>query len=346
MLECNLSGFPAFAITFKSDSELFVTGGGGVNKSGISNKIIALRIDTDGLSEESEIDLSKEEEAPMAIAIGKNNTIISAIHQTKTANVSLRIFHKFQKKGKWVIEAKEQKDIYSTNAGEAYISVARYSRDKSSLALGSSDGRLTILNSAFKKIKSVKEDDEIYDIDFSADGKKVFYCTSKALHVLHNGSNKCVVVGGKLRAIRCFKDKVVCAMNERVGKKNFACLIEYDVSNGTLEQGRKIQLSKRLLAVSGMDLSDSGILALACGNLSIELWDVCTFKALSNIPDVHNIAITAISFSPSGKQLATTSVDSFVRVHDLDKVLKRSNLPMVVVLIILLLAILYQLWKS
>lgn len=94
-------GIPIYGLDFLSNDVIVVGGGGGSSRSGVKNKIIVYELNRleSKLNLKFEIDLSKDEDAPMVLASSeKHKAILAGINATETSikageNKDLRLFN-------------------------------------------------------------------------------------------------------------------------------------------------------------------------------------------------------------------------------------------------------------
>ncbi|SPO25997.1 uncharacterized protein UTRI_02271 [Ustilago trichophora] len=170
------ANIPIYSVDFVQDDLIVYSGGGGVGRSGVTNAVVAARVDlsAQAIHKLDELKLSRDEDAPMAMAVNvAKSQIVCGINNAadgvkKGINQPIRIFdYSLQQftagskqtpaddKGK----AKEQSTQHDINVElhfakavsslhlqnpEEYIKVATFSPNGRMLAVASTDGQIAL----------------------------------------------------------------------------------------------------------------------------------------------------------------------------------------------------------
>jgi WD40 repeat protein len=86
----------------------------------------------------------------------------------------------------------------------------------------------------------------------------------------------------------------------------------WDVRGGRLELFRTLRGHTDRAMCAAM--SREGLLAVGCANGSVRLWDSSTWTERVTLK-CHDMAVSAVCFSPDGRILVTGSEDTTVRIH-------------------------------
>ncbi|KAL8291360.1 hypothetical protein RQP46_002338 [Phenoliferia psychrophenolica] len=319
--------FPCYAIEFLGDRLIVLAGGGGSSKTGIANRLSTYKIDVTGRSFElvEQHDLSKEEDAPMSLAVNpqarprhrqlpvirakqtahvQTKAIIAGINSSsaelaKGTNNNLRLFE-YSDDG--ITFKSAQQTITSTNE-DHYQKVTAFSRSTPTLvAIGSTNAQLSLLS--YPSLEDVfppimyDEGDEIYDTDFNDDGDMVIATSSKKLVVWSTKAGK----DGK-------HAEPVQTIERPVLKKELACTFRAG------KFGRKTTKANIYTVVNAAPAVRSRKAGPGEKKSFVSMWDTKTWK-LVKTRVVSQRPLTAFDISLDGTLLAFGSSDLSVGVLD------------------------------
>ncbi|CAG8528893.1 3303_t:CDS:10 [Paraglomus occultum] len=358
--------FPVYCTAFSPAGELLVGGGGGPSRSGVQNKLALYKVDPTAkkIEQLTEYKLEKGEDAPMSMAIHpEDNVVVCGINGKEESiaageNFSCRIFNYSNEK----IDLVDKKQASSSKKSYDYLKVIRFSRDGKLLALGGTDSKLTVykypsLAPAFPPINYNKE--EIYDLDFSSDGKQITALSEKNLGVWATEDGKLVqtierpvfqkTVDAQFRACRYGQGEYAGFLYVVVNpsSRRRAYIVKWDV--GTWNKvASKAVASKPITTFA---ISDDGkYLAYGSSDLSVGICDSRTLRVLLRLPDVHSFPPTTIAFDHSSSILASGSPDNSVHLVMIPKTIGQGNSFLVVAVITLLfglaLLIAFTMWQT
>ncbi|PWN46914.1 WD40 repeat-like protein [Violaceomyces palustris] len=174
-------GIPIYSLNFLSDDLVVYAGGGGAGKSGVTNALVVASIDhaSQSLKEVNKLTLSRDEDAPMSMAVNlRRNQIVCGINSTaemvkQGKNKTLRIFefnvsndspsgqggdaadqaqagegqHEGEKKNGQItakLELLKAEESLRISDPEHYQKVAVFSVDGKMLAVASTDGKIVL----------------------------------------------------------------------------------------------------------------------------------------------------------------------------------------------------------
>ncbi|RCI06228.1 hypothetical protein CU098_012542 [Rhizopus stolonifer] len=308
--------FPVYGISFNSEDVLFVGGGGGANRSGVS-----FELKGDCLTQLNSLNLSEKEDCPMSIACHPQLPLLAVEYlmlQT-SKDYSVKKLNTKKEKSKDVAE---------------YQKVTRYSRSGNYLVTAFSDGRVSILNTKNGTLLFPSfQFKDVQDVDFDAKEEYVVIATLKEVTVI-SLQEKGIIVQVidsprlnrqsvcQIRAVRYAtfegQETLYAIINSTSKGHAFICAWK-------LSQQRKYPVTKPKTVgicrknVTCFSVSPVGdLLAFASNDLSVSLLDAQKYKPLLKVNQIHGFAITDLTFNHSGKYLATAGADNLCKVIRLD----------------------------
>ncbi|ETS62661.1 hypothetical protein PaG_03307 [Moesziomyces aphidis] len=159
---------PIYSVGFVQDNIIVYSGGGGAGRSGVTNAVVAARIDlaSQSIDKLDECSLSRDEDAPMAMAINSaKSQLVCGINSTADrvksgSNQPIRIFDyaispqadsaSSSQSEKPSTSAKVQLSLASASSSlhiqdpEEYVKVVSFSPDGRMLAVASTDGQVSL----------------------------------------------------------------------------------------------------------------------------------------------------------------------------------------------------------
>ncbi|GAA5847057.1 hypothetical protein JCM3766R1_000600 [Sporobolomyces carnicolor] len=213
--------FPVYSIAFTSDSSVVLAGGGGSSRTGVKNRLSMYEIDSKGkrFRLKTQHELSKNEDAPMTIAIHRpSKTIAAGINSDAETlksgkNENLRMFSyddqdESTRVASCLITFEQRKQTLESTDPDHYQKVTCFSRTPNPLtppllALGSTSSQLSLLSlpnltqvlpqlapaasSTPDKVEGggggFYEGEEIFDVDFNDKGDMLVGTSSTKLCV-------------------------------------------------------------------------------------------------------------------------------------------------------------------
>ncbi|GAA5888882.1 hypothetical protein JCM5296_005030 [Sporobolomyces johnsonii] len=373
--------FPVYSLAFTNDHTLVLAGGGGSSRTGVKNRLSMYQIDTKKrqLSLLEEHELSKEEDAPMTIAVHRESkALVAGINSDvkmleKGMNENLRVFSYDDSSIKY---EKRKQTITSTDP-DHYQKVTAFSRSPSSplLAIGSTNSQLSLLSypDLDEVFPSITYDgEEVFDADFDDSGEMLAGTSSNKLCVW---STKPVVDKDKphepLQVIErpVLKKELACTFRAaKFGRKATSTNL-YTVVNASpagrtrkppagskkafvsLWDARSWKLVKTRTVsqkpITAFDVSEDGtLLAYGSSDLSVGILDAVTLRPILTVLHAHDFPVTSLKFNPSATLLVSGSADNSVRLIDVPDASARggnsTTYTVLFTLLILLLAIIIQ----
>ncbi|BGO95267.1 hypothetical protein NBRC10512v2_007069 [Rhodotorula toruloides] len=371
--------FPVYATAWTDDSTVLLAGGGGSSRTGVKNRISMYSVDPKKrqLSLVTEHELSKEEDAPMTMAVNrKAKALVAGINSSadqleKGVNENLRVFSYDDKS----ITYEKRKQTFTSVDPDHYQKVTAFSRSMPPLlAAGSTDSQLSLVT--YPELEDVLptlqyEKEEIYDADFDDSGDML----------VGTSSNKLCVWSTKI-ADKEATPEPLQVIERPVLKKELACTFRaakfgraqtgsnlYTVVNASpatrvrkppagsqkafvsLWDARAWKLLKTRTVsqkpVTAFDVSEDGtLLAYGSSDLSVGILDAVTLRPILTVLHAHDFPVTSLKFNPSASILISGSADNSVRVIEVPSPGQRggnsTTYTVLFTLLILILAILIQ----
>lgn len=343
-------GYPIYATKFIDSKTIIATGGGGQGNNGIPNKITAVKCSfkvadsKKRLQKYREIILPKNEDSPMCLDIAKNGTggeeghsVFIGCNQSTELLKSMGINNNLRKYNftteehlRFVDAAQLEENLSIDNKGD-YPKIIRLSSHCSLGCLMTShypsviyvfNPELLELNFKYKP----KDDVEILDFHLSPDddGKTLCFITSSYIETIStitsnhlSSSNSNPATKKEFSSVNLSKvryvdnSNVIVTASLKNGKG--VCIYKYSVSEQSIIS--KCVISKNIRSITAFDISiRQGLIALAGNDTSVTLVKLSDFKVLKTFKQLHNFAITGVSFSPNGSKLASVSAANTLHV--------------------------------
>ncbi|RXK39100.1 prolactin regulatory element-binding protein [Tremella mesenterica] len=194
----NTPQFPVYCLDWVDDTTLILGGGGGASRSGIENKLKLCRVSKDGRNVKyiNELKLSGDEDAPMTLAIDRNNKqLITGINASAASvregkNEQCRTFSFGNDKLEYVKAAGTIDAIWSDDY--PYQKLTAFSTKLSLVAVGTTDNQVSILRSPSLEVvaPTFALDGELVDLDWGGEGEEWLAVTTDAsLCIYHVNTN-------------------------------------------------------------------------------------------------------------------------------------------------------------
>ncbi|RKP30803.1 hypothetical protein METBISCDRAFT_9275, partial [Metschnikowia bicuspidata] len=336
--------YPINAVEFIDNRTVLVCGGGGECRSGVPNKITAMRCSfktTDKkkrLQKFREVILPPKEDCPLAIAAarlpgagGLDFTVLVGCNQS-------------QELRKIDVNRNVRKYSYLRDHHFAFHDAVQFDPhirpqidDPKHLQLTPDASVAVMMTTAMPSEIVVFEPAtlectnricpdlpfEIVDIHLCAatNGSTLTYITASSVttvntafgDVVHPTSATAAKTLAKyyLSKVRCVSStKVLLAASLRSRKG--AALLEYDLQTGRVTKERLLSKTSRAVVLEYCE--SRGLVAVALNDCSVALIRAHDFKVLKTYKKLHNFAITSLSFCPNGSKLASGSAAQTVNV--------------------------------
>ncbi|ORZ23073.1 WD40-repeat-containing domain protein [Absidia repens] len=330
-------GIPIFGLGFTRGNQLLLCGGGGAGRSGVKNKLSSFKVDIrrKDLEEEAIYDISSDEDAPMCLAVHpKENLAVAGINASPESmknglNENCRLFHI----GETEFTLKKAVPCMESKNEDDYQKVARFSKDGSLLATGTTDGMVHVFKyptlETVVKVQAV-ENNDVLDVDINDEGAKLTAVTPGALKLISlRGRNIGTVIQTvsplmvhkkhklQFRAFRYgsgFTENLAFAVANGIGKSKGSFIIVLDAH--TLEIKKVQQASKKPITTFCLS-PDGSVIGYGSADFSISLLEASTLRVLTQVKDAHGFSITSMAISPDRRILVSGSADNTCRVVDL-----------------------------
>ncbi|BGP27405.1 prolactin regulatory element-binding protein [Rhodotorula toruloides] len=371
--------FPVYAIVWMDDSTVLLAGGGGSSRTGVKNRISMYAVDPKKrqLSLVTQHELSKEEDAPMTMAIDrKTKALVAGINSSadqleKGVNENLRVFSYDANS----IKYEKRKQTFTSVDPDHYQKVTAFSRSTPPLlAAGSTDSQISLV--AYPELEDVLptlqyDKEEIYDADFNDAGDMLVGTSSNKLCVWSTKVADKEATPEPLQVIErpVLKKELACTFRAaKFGRAQTASNL-YTVVNASpatrvrkppagsqkafvsLWDARAWKLLKTRTVsqkpVTAFDVSEDGtLLAYGSSDLSVGILDAVTLRPILTVLHAHDFPVTSLKFNPSASILISGSADNSVRVIEVPSLDQRggnsTTYTVLFTLLILILAILIQ----
>ena len=336
--------YPINAVEFIDNRTLLVCGGGGECRSGVPNKITAMRCSfktTDKkkrLQKFREVILPPKEDCPLAIA---------AARLPGAGGLDFTVFvgcNQSQELRKIDVNRNVRKYSYLRDHHFAFHDAVQFDPhvrpqidDPKHLQLAPDASVAVMMTTAMPSEIVVFEPAtlectnricpdlpfEIVDIHLCAatNGSTLTYITASSVttvntafgDVVHSTSATAAKTLAKyyLSKVRCVSStKVLLAASLRSRKG--AALLEYDLQTGRVTKERLLNKTSRVVVLEYCE--SRRLVAVALSDCSVALIRAHDFKLLKTYKKLHNFAITSLSFCPNGSKLASGSAAQSVNV--------------------------------
>ncbi|GAA5900839.1 hypothetical protein JCM8208_004624 [Rhodotorula glutinis] len=372
--------FPVYSVAFTTDDTVILAGGGGSSRTGVKNRLSMYTVDVKKrqISLVEEHELSKEEDAPMTVAVHpQSKSIVAGINSSvaqleKGVNENVRVFSYDDKEIKY---EKRKQTITSTDP-DHYQKVTAFSRAAASplVAVGTTNSQLSLLS--FPDLDDVfpsitYDGEEIYDADFNDEGDMLVGTSSNKLCVWSTKAADKEAEPEPLQVIErpVLKKELACTFRAAKFGRSATASNLYTVVNASpagnvrkppagskkafvsLWDTRAWKLLKTRTVsqkpVTAFDVSEDGtLLAYGSSDLSVGILDAVTLRPLLTVLHAHDFPVTALKFNPSASVLISGSADNSIRVIEVPTLAQRggssATYAVLMTLLILLLAILIQ----
>ncbi|KAF8558821.1 WD40 repeat-like protein [Imleria badia] len=367
--------FPVYSCAFVADDQVIVGAGGGASRTGIKNKLRLFRVSDDSqLHTLSELELEKDEDAPMSMAAHpQSRTLVCGINSSaerlqKGENENCRKFSVSADEHN--LDDYQRVTVLSPNG--KYLVIA-----------GAHDLSLLDYDSLLPVIPSIHvSTGEIYDATLSS--SRLFLATSSKLFVYalpthaDDDENKSIVkdstpqstpenkgldviktiqlpsISGvpaksniTFRAARLHptrQDTLYCVVNvtlprvkhEKLAKKR-AYVLKWKLTEKDGSFDACIEAIRKVCDgnLTCFDVSSDGrLLAFGASDYSLGVLDSNTLAPLLSILKAHEFPVTTLRFSPTSKLLVSGGVDSSIRVVSIPEVFGGSSWTTIILVII------------
>ncbi|KAF0477758.1 WD40 repeat-like protein [Gigaspora margarita] len=338
-------GFPVYCAGFDHADKVIIGGGGGVEKTGIKNKLELYKVnekilkssetlekDKKILEKLSEIEFEDGNDSPQCITFHSEENIIScginsSIEKIKTGeNQNCRIFSYSDER----IELIKTAQTIGANIDEDYYQKATaFSHNGKLLATGGTDSKLTVLkypslDVAFPPVNFNKQ--EIYDIDFNSTGDQIVAASEKILRILSTRNGECIQsierptfqksAQCKFRACRFGKGSsegyLFTVVNSTSKFRSF--IVKWDAKTWNKVLSKAI--SRKPITAFAVS-NDGNLLAFGNSDQSVSICDARTFRIRLTVPHIHELPVTTLGFNTDSTLVISGSADHSVHIMQL-----------------------------
>lgn len=323
-------GYPVYGAKFLNDSMLLVAGGGGEGNNGIPNKLTVLRVNFDKtkiIKRFREITLDPNDDSPTTLDAA-NNVILMGCNENSEkiksgqGNQHLRKFLYENEHLKFVASV----DFDGSKSPEDYTKLIYMSHDGSVGALASSKTPTVIRvidPQTLEEKYEIETGHDVKDMHFAPDGKVISYITASTLEVISIVTGRFIIrktdfdrnyILSKIRFLT--DDTLLIAASLKTG--NGIVMIKISLKSGVASVLKTKMITNKFKGVTSMDVDSKSQLAVLAGNDNsvsiVKLGDLSLGKMFKQ---VHNFAITRVTFSPDSKYVASVSAANTVNVMDI-----------------------------
>lgn len=306
---------------------LLVAGGGGEGNNGIPNKLTALRVDFQKkkvIKRFREITLDPNDDSPTTLDVANDIILLgcnenSAKIKNGEGNNHLRKFVYENEHLKFVAAV----DFDNSILPEDYTKLIYISRDGTVSAIASSKVptviRIIDPRDLTEKYE-IETGHEVKDMHFAPDGKVISYITASTLEVISIVTGRFIIrktdfeknyILSKIRFLT--DDTVLIAASLKKG--NGIVMIKISLKSGSASVLKTKLVTNKFKGVTSMDVDAKNQLAVIAGNdNSIALVKLNDFSLGKLFKQVHNFAITRVTFSPDSNYFASVSAANTVHI--------------------------------
>lgn len=320
-------GYPVYGAKFLNDTMLLVAGGGGEGNNGIPNKLTVLRIDFDKkkvVKRFREITLDPNDDSPTTLDVAKDTILMGCNENSERikngeGNQHLRKFLYENEHLRFVASI----DFDGSKTPEDYTKLIYLSKDGTVGAIASSK-LPTIIRIIDPKDLTEKYEIEtghdVKDMHFAPDGKVISYITATTLEVISIVTGRFIVrktdfdknlVLSKMRFLTDNTIVIAASLKKGTG----VVMIKISLKSGTATVLKSKIITNKFKGVTSMDVDSKNQLAVLASNdnsiVLVKLNDLSVGKLLKN---VHNFAITRVTFSPDSQLVASVSAANTVHI--------------------------------
>ncbi|CDK28993.1 unnamed protein product [Kuraishia capsulata CBS 1993] len=314
-------GYPVYGAKFLNEDTLLITGGGGEGNNGIPNKLTALKVDFSrpkALKKFRELSLLDNEDSPMSLDASKG-VIILGVNQDSASikNGTNKHFRKFIYSNEH-LKAVDSAQISDSRVSTEYQKLTVLTPDgaKAVIAMSKDPSTIYVVDTNDLDVQfEIKASGDVKDICISPDGKVACYITASTLETVSTVTGRTVLKHDSFPEFAlgkvAFLDNNTILIAGVLKQGGGVVLAEFSIPKSAVVKSRVV--SKKLKGITSMDVSH-GLVALAGSDTSITIVRATSLKIISTTSQVHNFAITKITFSSDGTYLASVSAANTVNI--------------------------------
>lgn len=347
--------YPINDISFINNKTILVCGGGGESKSGVPNKITAMRCSfkikdkTRRLQKFREVNLPKNEDSPLCLAVSKNLernegpefSVLVGCNQSqelRSLNVNNNVRkYTFVENNHFTFQDAAQFDedvlLKPRTEDPKHIQVASDSSVAVMMTTATPSEMVIFNPSMLEPINRISPSiqSEILDLHLCPfdNGQTLTYITSTSVTTIYTNTGA-IVPSSTANASKTEKtfskylfSKVHYIDASRVllvgslKSRKGTVIIEYNIQTGKVLKDKTLFSTSRPVALAYCEAN--GLVAIALNDFSVSLVKATDFKVVKTYKKLHNFAITCLSFCPNGSKLASGSAAQTLNVIKLDQ---------------------------
>lgn len=347
--------YPITDISFINNKTIIVCGGGGESKSGVPNKITAIRCSfktkdkSRRLQKFREVNLPQNEDSPLCLAVAKSLEGVESpefsvlvgcnqSQQLRAVNVNNNVrkysylennHFAFRDAAQFdedvLLKPRFEDPKHVQVAPDFSVAVMMTTATPSELVIFS-PSRFECINKIIPSLYSEIVDLHLCPFD---NGKTLTYITATSVSTVYTQTGEEIAVdpSNTARTKRTFSEyflSKVCYLNPSkvllaasLKSKKGTALLEYNIQTGKVTKKKLLFRNSRVVALEYCEAN--GLSAIALNDFSVSLIRASDFKILKTYKNLHNFAITCLSFCPNGSKLASGSAAQTLNVLKLDK---------------------------
>lgn len=346
--------YPINDISFINNKTILVCGGGGESKSGVPNKITAVRCSfkikdkSRRLQKFREVNLPKNEDSPLCLAVSKSLernegpefSVLVGCNQSqelRSLNVNNNVRkYTFVENNHFTFQDAAQFDeniqLKPRTEDPKHIQVASDSSVAVMMTTATPSEMVVFNPSILEPVNRISPSiqSEIVDLHLCPydNGQTITYITSTAITTIYTNTGALVPASTSNAAktektfAKYFFSKVhyidasrVLLVGSLKSRKGTAVL-EYNIQTGKVLKEKTLLSTCRPVALAYCEAN--GLVAIALNDFSVTLIKAADFKIVKTYKKLHNFAITCLSFCPNGSKLASGSAAQTLNVIKLD----------------------------
>lgn len=325
---------------------LVLCGGGGEGRSGIPNALLLSEFDltSNSLSPDPVARVGTQTDLPYRMAVHPGpDGVICSFPQT------CRCFQWNTETHEFTLSSSDRALSQLENVGQQLAITFNF--DGSTLAAGGEDGHLRVFKwpSMEVLLDQIEENSSVKDISFSSDGKFLVSLGSRGPGRVWDISELKVVA-----SLPKEKDEIFgsCRFSQTKDNREIIYITAMQSKGGSIicwdtTSWKRIK-SKQIVRdpISALGVSPDGNF-VSVGTIQGDIYIMnSSLRVHTIIKKAHVGLLTVLSFSPDSRYLASSSLDSSVRVTVIEKEKKQKGLSIWVLLLIVLVALLAYMLAS
>ncbi|EEB09411.1 GDP/GTP exchange factor [Schizosaccharomyces japonicus yFS275] len=313
-------GFPAYAVTWITNSVIAVGGGGGASNTGVKNQLKVFGYNEDEGNSffvpMQDIELKDTDDAVMSLD-SDGQILIAGINDLsdESSNKHLRIY---KKNAKNLFEFEASYQLANFTNSEEYQRLCRYNTQRKLIFIACTNKTFSVIHKYDSGLRFELKDLDVFDISFSPE-----YCAFASTNAIHiyNWEYKLVqrlelpFEKVSIRGVALMKkNAVLCAFNRVENGTRLGYLARFEMDpKAKVWAFKKSLLLKNSRGITAFCAENvSGMLVIATADCTLRIM-TNRLQPISKIP-LHKLPITCVSLSPDAENVATVSADGTLAV--------------------------------